>query len=122
VRRLLADENIPRPSILQLREQGHDVEAVAEFAAGMHDTDVLAHARDHEQILLTFDRDFGELLYRRAAPAPAGVIYLRFVPASPEEPAQVLQKLFAIEDFQLTGRFTVINREHVRQRPLLRST
>lgn len=63
--RLLADENLPLPSIRLLREAGYDIEAIAEFAAGAADWRVLAHAKADGQILVTFDRDFGELIYRR---------------------------------------------------------
>lgn len=120
--RLLADENLPRPSIRLLRKAGQDIEAVAELGAGMPDMQVLTHARAQERVLVTFDRDFGDLIYRQGAPAPAGVVYLRFVPTSSEEPGQVLLQLLALTDVELIGRFTVVERERIRQRPLLRTT
>lgn len=119
--RFLADENWPRPSVLRLRAAGLDVEAVAEFAPGIKDTEVLAHARQREQVLLTFDRDFGELLYRRAEPAPTGVVFFRFIPAGPDEAAEVLLGLLELQSIQLIDRYTVVARERVRQRPLLRA-
>lgn len=85
------------------------------------DTEVLAHARQREQVLLTFDRDFGELLYRRAEPAPTGVVFFRFIPAGPDEAAEVLLGLRELQSIQLIDRYTVVARERVRQRPLLRA-
>jgi hypothetical protein len=79
------------------------------------------HARERHQVLLTFDRDFGELIYRQAAPAPAGVVHFRFIPTTPEEPAVVLRQLLAVKGLDLIGRYTVVERDRVRQRPLLRS-
>lgn len=117
--RFLADENVPIPSIRLLRAAGHDVDAVIEDAAGTSDPDVLERARRHEQVLVTFDRDFGELVYRRGSPVPAGIIYLRLSPADPEEAGRVLVGLLALADLQLEGRFTVVDRDRVRQRPLL---
>ncbi len=81
--RFLADENIPLPGVRLLRNAGLEIEAVAEFAPGAADLQVLTHAASGNQILLTFDRDFGELIYRRGAPVPPGVVYLRLMPVSP---------------------------------------
>ncbi|HET7273809.1 MAG TPA: DUF5615 family PIN-like protein [Longimicrobiaceae bacterium] len=115
----LADENLPLLSIQMLREAGYSVEAVAEFAAGVEDAEILRHAVEHGQIVMTFDRDFGELIYHRNAPVPPGVIYLRIVARSPKDPGQVLLNLLNIDGLELIGRFTVVERERIRQRPLL---
>lgn len=120
--RFLADENVPLPSIRLLREAGLDIEAIGETAPGAPDVQVLSRAVSNDQLLITFDRDFGELIYRRDAPVPPGVIYVRVLPTSPEEPAQLLQDLLAVPEIELLDRFTVLERERVRQRPLLRIT
>lgn len=65
--RPLADENIPRPSVRLLRVAGRDIEAVAEFGPGLPYAEVLARAATHKQVLITFDRDSGELIYRTEA-------------------------------------------------------
>lgn len=117
--RLLADENVPVPSIRLLRTAGYVVDAMIEIAPGTADPEVLAHARENGQILITFDRDFGELVYHRGSAVPAGIIYLRVSPADPEEAGRVLLGLFAIDELQLEGRFTVVDTDRIRQRPLL---
>lgn len=118
--RFLGDENVPLPSVRLLREAGVDIESVAEYTPGAPDLQVLTQAASGDRILITFDRDFGELIYHRGAPVPPGVVYLRLVPASPEAPAQLLLHLFARPEVHLPDRFTVLERERVRQRPLLR--
>jgi predicted nuclease of predicted toxin-antitoxin system len=117
--RLLADENVPAPSIRLLRAAGFDVESIREIAAGSPDRDVLAHAREQGQVLVTFDRDFGELVYRLGALVPAGIVYLRLSPADPEEAGRVLLDLLGMEEVLILGRFTIVDRDRVRQRPLL---
>jgi predicted nuclease of predicted toxin-antitoxin system len=117
--RLLADENVPYPSVRALRAAGHEVESMSDIAPGTPDTEVLGRAQRQSQTLITFDRDFGELVYHRGAPVPPAIIYLRFDPADPEEPARLLLALFARAEIELPGRFTVADRERVRQRPLL---
>jgi predicted nuclease of predicted toxin-antitoxin system len=116
--RFLANENFPIASVRELREQGHDVTAVLEVEAGAKDPIVLGHAARERRILLTFDRDYGELIYRRHLPPPQGLVYLRFVPVTPQEPAEVVSALLQIEGLQLEGRYTVVDRQRVRQRPL----
>lgn len=116
--RFLANENIPAESVRRLREAGHDVLAISESLAGAKDPDVLARAREEGRILLTFDRDYGELVYRRGLPVPLGIIYLRFVPQAPGEVADVVEQLKASFDLVLEGRYTVIDSDRIRQRPL----
>ena len=69
-------------------------------------------------MILTFDRDYGELIYRLRLRSPKGVIYLRFRPHTPEEPASILLNLLQIEGLQFQERFTVVDRDRIRQRPL----
>ena len=116
--RVLADENVPRVSVRHLRAAGYDIASIAEIAPGASDSDVLQIARNEQRILVTFDRDFGELIYRKAEPAPSGVVFLRFIPHSPEEAAAVVRDLLSRAEIKLSDRFTVVTRDEVRQRPL----
>jgi predicted nuclease of predicted toxin-antitoxin system len=116
--RILADENVPLESVQLLRADGHDVVAAAEGAAGAADDVLLEMAADQRRIILTFDRDFGALIYRRRRSLPDGVVYLRLVPATPTEPALLVRALLDRRDLTLHGRFTVVDRELIRQRPL----
>ena len=85
---------------------------------GSKDEHVLAFATRDNRILLTFDRDYGELIYRQDQPAPLGVVYLRFVPADPNQPGDVVLGLNQVEGLRLEGRYTVVDPPRIRQRPL----
>ena len=115
--RSLANENFPLPSI-RLLQANYDVASVIEDSPGIEDAEVLARAADEQRVILTFDRDYGELIYRLRLRSPRGVIYLRFRPRSPEEPALLLLKLLQTEELQFEHRFTVMERDQIRQRPL----
>jgi hypothetical protein len=115
--RLLANENIPLASVIALREAGRDVASITQDAPGIVDDAVLRRAHDEHRIILTFDRDYGELLFRRLLPAPDGVLYLRFSPAHPLEVSEYVAELVA-SGVGMTGFFTTADRERVRQRPL----
>jgi predicted nuclease of predicted toxin-antitoxin system len=118
--RFRADENIPLPTVQLLRAEGLDVESIAELSPGVPDEAVLSHAREHRQILITFDRDFGELVYHRGAPVPAGVLYLRLPQSDLNLSARAIIELARHPEIQLEGRFTVVDADKVRQRPLLK--
>ena len=116
--RFLANENMPLPSVKRLREAQHDVTAVAETAPGAKDADIMALAAREGRVILTFDRDYGELIYRLALAAPLGIVYFRLHPSSPQEPADLLLQLLADGKLPLEHKFTVVERSTVRQRPL----
>lgn len=113
----LANENFPLLSIRILRNEGHDIVSVLEDTPGIKDREVLLHAQREARIVLTFDRDYGELVYRHRYSVP-GIVYFRFDPITPEEPAKQLQKLLNISKVELFDKFTVIERGNIRQRSL----
>ncbi|WP_026732834.1 DUF5615 family PIN-like protein [Fischerella sp. PCC 9605] len=113
--RFLANENFPVMSVQRLREVGYDVAYGSEDAPGAEDSQVLERAVHEVRIILTFDRDYGELIYRMRMPAPIGLVYF---PITPEESAQDLLRLLNIEGLALEGYFTVLERTQLRQRPL----
>lgn len=116
--RLLANENFPLGSVRVLRAAGHDVAAIIEDTPGVTDVEVLAQAVREARVILTFDRDYGELLYRHRLPSPSGVIYLRFDPMTPQEPGEHVLALLAVPAITLEGKFTIVERARLRQRPL----
>lgn len=114
----LANENFPLKSVFLLREYGYQVASVTEDSPGIKDQEVLQRAVQERRIMLTFDRDYGELIYRKRLPAPPGVVYFRFEPVSPEEPARRLLMFLTTGQFRWQGKFTIIERGRVRQKPL----
>lgn len=69
-------------------------------------------------MIVTFDRDFGFLVFRGGALAPPGIVYFRFAPATPEEPAAQLLPLLETPGVVLEGKLTVVEPPRIRQRPL----
>ena len=92
--------------------------AIVEQQPGMNDKAVLRLAGAESRIILTFDSDYGTLIYRDGLAADAGVVYLRFIPDSPLEPGKQLERMLRQSALQLHGRFTVVSRTQIRQRPL----
>ena len=115
--RLLANENFPRAALLALRAAGADVEAVSELMPSASDTDVLAYAAANGLWLVTFDRDYRELIFARKAPAPPAILYLRQGPYPPAWPAEAVLGALERADF-VAGHLVVIAGQSVRRRPL----
>jgi predicted nuclease of predicted toxin-antitoxin system len=115
--RWIADECVSARLVKLLREAGHDVAYVAEMAAGASDTDLIGMAGRENRLLLTDDKDFGELVIRRRWAAP-GVVLMRI--ASDDPQARWLRVTAAIIQFgeNLYGRYTVIEDARFRFRSL----
>ena len=114
----LANENFPLTSIRILRQAGHHVVSIIQEAPGSKDEDILARAHAENLVVLTFDRDYGELIFRHKDALPAGVIYLRFAPSTPAEPGEILLNIIENKSLSLIARFTIVERGRIRQRTL----
>ena len=113
----LANENIPLASVRLLQDRDIDIVSVLLSRPGIADREVLRWASQEQRIILTYDRDYGELIFHRKAPAPPGLVYFRGPPSHPEEPARFL--LYWIErGVQFSGYLTVVTSQRIRQRPL----
>lgn len=115
---LLADENIPLQSVHLIRNNGYNIISIMENSPGITDNEVLMRANKEKRILLTFDRDYGEIIYKKKSPLPAGLIYFRFVPVTPEHTAKIFFSLVEVSNIILQGKFTIVEKNKVRQRPL----
>jgi predicted nuclease of predicted toxin-antitoxin system len=102
---------------LVLRDAGNDVRSVAEEGPGLSDEEVAALCDRDERVLLTFDKDFGELVFRRGLSAGSAIVLFRLVPESPAEVSAILRSLMETGTL-VAGVFCVVTRERVRTRPL----
>ena len=117
--KLLANENFPGEAVRTLRQAGHDVLWIREDHPGWDDQSVLALAMTENRVLLTFDKDFGELAFRSKLPANCGIILLRFRKQSPELIAQrTLTSIATRTDW--AGHFAVIEEDRIRMTPLIK--
>lgn len=104
--KLLANENIPGIAVEALRNAGHDICWARQTMPGSPDDKVLARARREERILLTLDKDFGELVYRRGLASAKGIVLVRIPFRSPESVGQYLVELFQ-QPVEWAGHFVV---------------
>ena len=113
----LADENFPRAAVIALRERGYDVVWIRTEYPGIPDTEVLSLAQVENRILLTFDKDFGELAFVTLLPANSGIILFRLQAASSEILAQKIIATISLRN-DWAGHFSVVEDNKIRMRQL----
>lgn len=114
---LLVNENFPVPALKALRAAGFDVVAVTEDMPGATDRAVLERARDLGRWLITFDRDYGELVFLHELPSPPAIVFIRQEPVPPDAPAEWLANLLSDPE-RKSGYFITLSSKTIRQRAL----
>jgi len=109
----LADESCDFGVVIALRTAGHDVTAIAEISPREEDYNVMKCALQEERILITEDKDFGQLVYA-SKQATGGVLFLRFPAKARSSLAKTVVDVVRRRGERLKGRFTVIQPGRVR--------
>jgi predicted nuclease of predicted toxin-antitoxin system len=119
--RVLANENFPGEAVEALRSRGHDVAWVRTDSPGSSDEEVIRRAEAEARVLITFDKDFGELAFRSGLSSPSGVILFRI---SQDSPSHVARVSVAILESRVdwAGKFTLVQEGRIRMisLPILR--
>lgn len=113
--KFLADEGVDRPIVAALRELGHDVLFVAEAHPGVDDNTVLNLANQEDRILMTRDKDFGELVFRLKQ-VHTGIVLNRLHELASEAKVALITRVLAEHSPELYGAYTVIQPGRVRIR------
>lgn len=111
----LADESVDRQIVDRLRQDSHIVWYIAEMEPGISDDTVLDLANRETALLLTADKDFGELVYRQRRLAP-GVVLIRLAGLSPMSKAEIVASTINKHATELQRAFTVITPGRIRIR------
>jgi len=115
--RICANENISGDCVRRLRDLGHDVLWIREAAPGSSDIDVLARAMAEDRLLVTFDKDFGALVFNLGIKASHGIVLFRISQPSSLVVAERVASILASRD-DWAGHFSVIDDGAIRMRRL----
>ncbi|ADB37206.1 DUF5615 family PIN-like protein [Spirosoma linguale] len=110
----LADENFPVTAFRLLLESGFDIKHIAFDMPSITDVDVTELAIKENRIILTFDGDYGTLIFKFGY-RPLGVVYFRLQNITAAEPAYIVRNLMK-EGYELVNMHTVVENDKIRQR------
>ncbi len=116
--RFLVDESAGWAVAEYLRQAGHDILAVAEITPSADDPDILSWATRENRILVTNDKDFGELVFRSGR-THQGILLFRLQDESATNRVRMLAAVLSQYADQLPGRFVVVTETSVRIRPVI---
>ncbi|MDB6058663.1 MAG: hypothetical protein JWO95_2507 [Verrucomicrobiales bacterium] len=105
---LIADESVDYPIIARLRQDGFEIVAIAEISPAVPDDFILEKARTQKLLLLTGDKDFGELVFREKL-VSEGVVLVRLSGLKPETKAELVSTNFRQHANEFIGNFSVIS-------------
>lgn len=112
----LANENFPQPSISYLRKNHIDIISIQESFPGISDNQVLTLAKELSRTIVTFDSDYGELIFKYSLHEPPSIIFFRFKGTDPEFVGKLLFQLLSEKKINFTKSFTVVESDTIRQR------
>lgn len=114
--RILLDENIPGDVATTLRSRGHDVVWIRTDSPGTADETILARAVSEQRLLVTFDKDFGDLVFRQGLAASCGLVLFRIAtPSSAIAANKIADILESRADW--LGQFSVVDDRRIRMTP-----
>jgi len=114
--RILADENFPGIAVDELRKRGHNVVWVRTEKPGIGDRVILEWAQSEERLLVTLDKDFGELAFGRDLAARCGVVLFRMKISNPRTGSmRIVDILESRSDW--AAHFSVVEDDRIRMRP-----
>ncbi len=111
--KFLADVNIEKTIIEEIKALGYDIICVTNINPGMPDTEVCKLANKENRILITNDKDFGEIVFRQKS-ISSGIILIRLKRHSIKEKIKLVKKLLIFYKDKVHNHFVVINQNKFR--------
>ncbi|MFH0974454.1 MAG: DUF5615 family PIN-like protein [Spirochaetota bacterium] len=116
--KIIADENIPLKAVQNLRKNGTEIISISENSPGISDEEIIKIAQQNGGYILTFDKDFGELVFR-SRHIIDGVILLRIEPKSLDYVLEKIKTALFIIKNDPQMNFIVVNDMNIRMRKIV---
>jgi predicted nuclease of predicted toxin-antitoxin system len=115
--KIVADENVDKEIVDRLRADGHEVAFIAEDNPGTDDQTVLNRSVKIDGVLLTADKDFGDLVFRQRL-SHSGVLLIRLAGVTPDMKAALVAATFDRHEEELRSGFAVLTKRSLRFRKI----
>lgn len=113
--KIVADESVDKQIVDRLRAQSHEVIYIAELDPGIDDDTVLFRSHNADALLITADKDFGELVFRQGK-LHSGIVLLRLSGLTPYQRAEIVGATFERHGTELQKQFAVVSARAIRLR------
>ncbi|VXD10535.1 DUF5615 family PIN-like protein [Marinoscillum sp. 108] len=114
--KFLANENVPVSSVNYLKSKGYDITSIGVDEAGVSDQQVMDIATKQDRTIITYDSDYGELIFKYGFKPNAGVIFIRQQPTEPLETAKIIEQLTSNTTLSFERTLTVVDLNSLRQK------
>jgi predicted nuclease of predicted toxin-antitoxin system len=111
--KFIVDENLGSRVARWLKEHQHDVISIYEEFRGLDDDEILRKSVEENRILITNDKDFGEMIFRKGK-LHCGVIFLRLEDERSVNVIKILDQLLKVYADQISDNFIVVTETSVR--------
>ncbi len=115
--KFLIDESVEKPIVDWLRDQKYDVTYIAESSSGITDEEVIRIANCENRILITNDKDFGELIFRQGR-ITKGILLIRTTNEESSKKLRLVKEVLDKAKNKLRGNFVVVNEVGIRIRKI----
>ncbi|RLG38272.1 MAG: hypothetical protein DRN91_03100 [Candidatus Alkanophagales archaeon] len=112
--KFVADENIPLKVVDRLKRAGVEIKSVTELQRGLKDEEVVKISASENAVIITFDKDFGEIIFRKLM-KPFGVIILRIPPKSVDYIFGCLKWLLTESEIRFERKLVVVREDKIRE-------
>ncbi len=113
----LADVNVEKQIVQLLISFGFDVRWIPEYNCTLSDEELLKMAENENRILITNDKDFGELVFRQKRNSN-GIILIRLKGQNANEKIELVKKLILNHQDKISRHFTTVSKNKIRFVPL----
>ncbi|MEM1406696.1 MAG: DUF5615 family PIN-like protein [Bacteroidota bacterium] len=114
--KFLANENVPITSVNYLKSKGFHITSIGVDYPGISDEHVMSVAIEQNRTIITYDSDYGELIFKRGFKPKAGVIFIRQQPTEPLETAKIIGRLTSNPNLTFERTLTVVDSNSLRQK------
>lgn len=117
--KFLIDVGVGKKVELFLKEQGHDIKTVRTIDPQMPDEEIIRLASSEDRMIITMDKDFGELVYHSKM-NHRGVLLLRLEEATGDEKQEVVANILAEYSAEIVNCFCVFQNDRLRIKKIRR--
>lgn len=110
---IVADESVDSGIIIKLRQKGIEVLSISEVSSGIKDEEVLKIAFNNKCLLITEDKDFGELTYRLKY-SHNGILLIRLNEIQRPSRIEIISETIERHFKELHNNFSVLDKRGLR--------